>query len=289
MVASQGNPDTKPYGLRRVWITPYTDTDGSILASTSYRFPLARTLAFAESEDFDTLDGDDKSAVAIQGKGATVDGSIEGGGLDLMTYSIISGAQLIESGLDPNLKRTVRKKGSDQRPYFRVEGQSISNGGGDNVARIFRCKANGKIQADMKFGTFMTPSIDFMGTPMPGDDGDYLYEIEFNQQKTTLGMTPVANPLPIPSNVTVGALTGTTAGLMWNALPAANSFLVQKSTDGGTTWTLQASGAGGAPAVPNTSLTGLSVSIAYKVRVAGVFGGVTGPYSTPVSFTTPAS
>ena len=57
MTASPGNPDTKPYGLHRVWITPYLDTDGTILGPVSYRLPIAQTLAFTESEDFDTLAG----------------------------------------------------------------------------------------------------------------------------------------------------------------------------------------------------------------------------------------
>lgn len=288
MVASMGNPDTKPYGLNRVWITPYTDTDGTILSDTSYRLPLAQTFAFAETEDFDTLDGDDKAAVAIQGKGATVDASLEAGGLDLMCFSIVTGGQLIESGIEPNVKRVVRKKGSDQRGYFRVEGQVISNGGGDNVARVFRCKANGKISADMKYGTFMVPSIDIMGTPMPGDDDDYLYEIEFNEQKTTLGSTPVPNPLPIPSNVTVGTLAATSAGLMWNDIATADSYKVQTSTDG-VTYTDVTSQHGGAPTTASTTVTTLTAATAYHARVAGVFNGVTGQYSTPVTFTTPAS
>ena len=289
MTASPGNPDTKPYGLHRVWITPYVDTDGTILGPTSYRLPIAQTLAFTESEDFDTLDGDDKAAVAIQGKGATVDGSIEAGGLDMMCWSIFTGGQLIESGVEPNVKRVLRKKGSDQRPYWRAEGQVLSNGGGDNVSRIFRCKANGKIQADMKYGTFMVPSIDFMGTPMPGDDDDYLYEIEFNQQKSTLGSTPVPNPLPIPSNVTVGAVTATTVALSWNELPTADSYMVQKSTDGGTTWAPVLSANGGEPTTASTSLTTLTASTPYKFRVAGKFGTVVGAYSAAVSATTPAA
>lgn len=285
MVASAGNPDTKPYGLRRVWITPYTDTDGTILGDTSYRLPLAQTLAFTETEDFDTLNGDDKSAVAIQGKGATVDGSLEAGGLDLQCFSIISGATLTESGTGATLKRVVRKKGSDARPYFRVEGQVISNGGGDNVARIFRCKANGKIQADMKYGTFMIPSIDFQGTPMPGDDDDYLYEIEFNASKVTLGSTPVANPLPIPSNLTLGVVEDTQVGLTWGDLPTADSYVVQQSSDGNA-WTDVTSSNGGAPTGATTTVKGLTAATQYYLRVAGVFSGTTGGYSSPVTVTT---
>jgi hypothetical protein len=280
MVASPGNPDTKPYGLHRLWITPYQDVDGTILGPTSYRLPLARTLAFTESEAFDTLDGDDKASVAIQGKGATVDGSLEAGGLDLTTFAIITGAQLIESGVAPNIKRTVRKRGTDQRPYWRVEGQVLSNGGGDNVARIFRCKANGKIQSDFKYGAFTVPSIDFLGTPMPGDDDDYLYEIEFNQQKTTLGATPVANPLPIPSNVTFANLTADSADLMWGDLPTADSYQVQQSSDNETFTDVTALD-GGEPTEATTTVSGLSAGT-YYFRVAGVFSGTRGPYSTAI-------
>lgn len=285
MVASPGNPDTKPYGLHRVWITPYTDTDGTILAATSYRLPLAQTFAFTENEDFDTLNGDDKSAVAIAGKGATVDCTLEAGGLDMMTFSIISGAQLIESGIEPNVKRVLRKKGSDQRPYFRAEGQVLSNGGGDNVGRVFRCKANGKIQADMKYGTFMVPSIDCQGTPMPGDDDDYLWEIEYNEQKTTLGSTPVANPLPIPSNLTPGTVTDTTAALTWGDLPTANRYKLQQSTDG-SAWTDVTQARGGQPTEASTTVTTLTAATLYYFRVAGVFGTTTGDYSSPVTVTT---
>lgn len=286
MVASPGTPDTKPYGLRRVWITPYTDSDGTVLGTTSYRLPIARTLSFTESEDFDTLDGDDKASVAIQGKGATVDGSLEAGGIDMMCWSIFTGGQLIESGVSPNLTRVVRKKGSDSRPYFRVDGQVISNGGGDNVARIYRCKANGKIGSDFKYGTFTVPSIDFMGTPMPGDDSDYLYEIQFHQQRVTIGSTPDPNPLPIPMNVTPGAITATSVALSWTAIPAASSYQVQKSTDGGTTWSAVSSGAGGQPSTNTTTVTSLTTATAYKFRVAVVISAVTGDYSTPVSVTT---
>lgn len=286
MTASPGNPDAKPYGLRRVWITPYTDTDGTILGPTSYRLPLSRTLAFTEVEDFDTLDGDDKASVAVAGKGASVDGSLEAGGLDLTIFAIITGGQLIESGVEPHVKRKVRKRGSDARPYWRAEGQVISNGGGDTIARIFRCKANGKIQADMKYGAFMIPSIDFKGTPMPGDDDDYLYEIEWNQTRTTLGSTPVPNPLPIPSNLTVGAVGATTVDLLWGDLPTANSYQVQMSDDDGATWEDVSSGHGGTPTEAHTTVTNLVAETPYLFRVAGVFDDVVGGFCTPVSVTT---
>lgn len=287
-MTTPGNPDAKPYGLRRLWITPYLDADGTILSDTSYRMPIARTLAFTETEDYDTLDGDDKASVAIQGKGASVDGSIEVGGLDMMTMSILTGSQLIETGVSPNVTRVIRKKGSDQRPYFRVDGQVISNSGGDTVCRIYRCKCNGKIQVDSKYGAFQTPTMDFKGTPMPGDDDDYLYEFQYHQTKVTLSATPEPNPLPIPSNVEVGTIAATTVALAWGDIAVADSYKVQRSTDG-TTWTAVTSGAGGEPTEPSTTVTGLTASTLYYFRVAGVFDGTDGEYSSAVTATTLAS
>ena len=34
----------------------------------------------------------------------------------------------------------MRKRASDARPYFRIDGQVISDAGGDVVARIYRAK-----------------------------------------------------------------------------------------------------------------------------------------------------
>lgn len=281
-----GTPDSgKPYGLHRLWITPYTDGDGTILSDTSYRMPIARKLAFTENADNDTLDGDDKAAVGEEEKGATVSGSIEVGGIDLMCWSIITGGQLIEEGVEPNVVRILRKKGSDTRPYFRVDGQSLAQKTSDVVQRIYRCKASGKIQNDSAYGTFQTPSVDFTGTPMPGDDDDYLWEWQYHQSKTTLGSTPDPNPLPIPSNLTVGTIAATTVALSWGDLPTADSYQVQQSSDGDT-WTDVTSGDGGQPTDPDTTVTTLTTATLYYFRVAGVFAGVTGDYSSSVTATT---
>lgn len=285
MVASPGNPDAKPYGLHRLWITPYTDSDGSVLGDTSYRMPIARKFAFSETADSDTLDGDDKAAVGEEEKGASVDGTLEAGGLDMMTFSIITGGQLIEFGAEPNVKRVVRKKGSDRRGYFRVEGQSLS-GSSDNITRVFRCKASGKIQADMAYGTFVIPSIDIKGTPLPFDDADFLWEIEYNEAKTTLSSTPVANPLPTVNNLTVGTIAATTVALSWTDISIADSYKVQQAVSPFSSFTDVTSGHGGAPTTNSTVVTTLTTATAYQFRVAPVVNGVTGEYCTPVPATT---
>ncbi len=270
-----------------MWITPYIDTDGSVLGDTSYRMPIARKFAFAETVESKGLDGDDKASVAEEETGARVEGSLESGGLDLMTFSIITGGQLIESGIEPNVKRTVKKRGSDRRGYFRVEGQSLS-GSSDSITRVFRCKANGKISADMAYGEFVMPAIDIKGTPLPFDDADWLWEVEYNETKTTLSSTPIANPLPSVNNLTVGTIASTTVDLSWTDLPIADGFKVQQSPTGAGTWTDVTALNGGEPTEPSTTVEGLSAATGYDFRVAVVVNGVTGEYSSLVTATTTA-
>ena len=74
--------------------------------------------------------------------------------------------------------------------------------------------------------------------------------------------------------------------LSWTAVTGADSYVVQRSNDGGVTWVLHSSGAGGAPSTNTTSLTGLTTATSYRFRVAAVDNGITGSYSTPVSVTT---
>ena len=100
-----------------------------------------QTLTFGETEEYEELRGDDK-LVATHGKGAQVEWDLEAGGISLKVWSILTGGQIIESGTTPNRKVIMRKRASDARPYFRIDGQVISDAGGDVVARIYRAKCN---------------------------------------------------------------------------------------------------------------------------------------------------
>ena len=114
--------DALPYGLRDVKLTPYTDDGGTVLGTVSYDLPNAQTFSFNETEEFQELRGDDR-LVATHGNGAQVDWSLEAGGISLTVWSILTGGQIVVSGLTPNRVEIMRKKGSDVRPYFRVDGQ----------------------------------------------------------------------------------------------------------------------------------------------------------------------
>jgi len=279
-------PDALPYGLRRIMLTPYLDDQGTILGPQSYRLPVAQTLAFSETEEYDELRGDDK-LVAIHGRGAQVDGSFEAGGLSIVAWSILSGAQVIEEGVAPLRKTRLRKRGTDSRPYFRTDGQVISDSGGDLHARIYRCKCSGRLTADFRGGAFQTTAMDFRGLPMPDDENDVLYEITRNETKTAISTTPEANPLPTPSDLTVGTITATSVALVWLDIEQADSFVVEKATGPDfDNWTDVASGAGGEPTGNSTTVTGLTASTPYQFRVRGIFDTVDGDPSEAVVATT---
>lgn len=280
-----GLPNPYPYGLRQLMLTPYVDAQGTILADTSYPMPVAMTMGFSETEQFDELRGDDV-LVAVHGRGPQVDWSLEAGGLPIKCWSIISGGMVLEEGVTPNRKVRLRKSGDDQRPYFRTDGRSVSDSGGNVVGRIYRCKANGRLQADRRGGAFMTSAIDGVGLPLVGDAGRWLYEWIQNETDNPLSTTPEGNPLPIPTNLHAGTIAATTVDLLWDAVPFEDGgYVVQKSLDNGVTWVA------GVPPTAATGVTtvqetGLTTATSYQFRVAAKVGGVTGDFSAPITVVT---
>lgn len=278
--------DALPYGIRDAKLTPYTDAQGTVLDTESVDLPNMQTLSFSESEEFQELRGDDK-LITTRGQGAQVDWSLEAGGISIKAWAIMSGGSVIESGLTPNRKIILRKKATDARPFFRIDGRIVSDSGGDIHVRIYRCRCNDTIEGDFADGEFFVTNASGVGLPLLDDTNDYLYDIIRHESPQVLTLTPEANPLPTPLNLTVGTLTTTSAALSWQAVNGATGYKVQKSTDAGVTWTAVASGAGGEPTTPSTTVTGLTAG-AIQFRVAAVIGGVTGDYCPAVSTTIPS-
>ena len=273
--------DALPYGLRDVKLTPYTDDGGTVLGTVSYDLPNAQTFSFNETEEFQELRGDDR-LVATHGNGAQVDWSLEAGGISLTVWSILTGGQIVVSGLTPNRVEIMRKKGSDVRPYFRVDGQVISDSGGDIVARVYRCRCNDSIGGDFGDGQFYVTSVSGTGLPLLDDANDLLYDIIRNETKTTLNLTPGANPPQTPTNLVASNVTSTGCTLTWSAVSGATSYRVQRSTDGGATWTDVSID----PSTNTKSITGLTTATSYKFRVASIIDSVLSAFSSSVSVTT---
>lgn len=279
--------DALPYGVRDIKLTPYNDAQGTVLASASVELPFIQTLSFSESEEFQELRGDDK-LITTRGKGAQVDWSMESGGLAIKAWAAMGGGQVIESGLTPNRKIVLRKRATDSRPFFRIDGRIVSDSGGDVHVRIYRCRCNDTIEGDFADGEFFVTSASGVGLPLLDDTNDLIYDIIRHETSKSLTLTPEANPIPAPLNLTVGATTSTSAGLSWTEVPGATGYKVQKSTDSGATWTPISSGDGGEPTSNTTTVSNLTADTPYSVRVATVTAAGTGDYSQAINFSTPA-
>lgn len=142
-----------PFGLRDIKLTPYTDMTATVLAGSSVDLPNARTLSFAEVEEFEDLRGDD-SLVASHGSGPNVEWELEGGGVSFEAVAVMYGGAVSTTGVAPNQIKTLRKLVTDQRPYFRIEGQAISDSGGDLHCLIYRAKATDNLSGEFGDGQF---------------------------------------------------------------------------------------------------------------------------------------
>lgn len=283
-------PDALPYGLRQLMLTPYTDAQGTVLGGTSYPLPVAMTLGFSETEQYDELRGDDV-LVAVHGRGPQVDWSLEAGGISITAWSLISGGRVVEEGVAPTRRTRLLKSGDDIRPYFRIDGRAISDSGGNMNARIYRAKANGRLQADLRGGAFQTSRIDGVGLPMVGDGGRWLYEFIRREQEQAIPGTPESNPLPMPVDLRALAITTTSATIGWDQVGvfdiASDKYYVEQSVDNGVTWTHVASAGGGEPTTNQTTITTLTTATQYQFRVSYWQGGtVQGDPSHPLIVTT---
>jgi len=153
-----------PFGLRDVKLTPYTDATATVLAGSSVDLPNSRTLSFAESEEFEELRGDDR-LVATHGAGPQVEWELEGGGVSLEAVQVMYGGTIGTTGTTPNQIKTLRKKVTDVRPYFKIEGQVISDSGGDLHAVIYRAKATDNLTGEFGDGQFFLTGASGTGLP----------------------------------------------------------------------------------------------------------------------------
>lgn len=177
-----------PYGLRDVKITPFT-TAASTTIGTPIDLPNGQTFSFSESEDFEELRGDD-GLVAVRGKGPAIEWDLESGGISLAAYAAIAGGTVTETGVSPNAVRRYRKLKDDVRPYFRAQGQSISDSGGDFHTIVYRARATGDLSTEQKDGAFMVPSVS--GTGLPSLETASLGALyDFLQNETA---TPIVAP-----------------------------------------------------------------------------------------------
>lgn len=176
-----------PFGIRDTKVTGYTDAAATLLEATATDYPNARTLSFSESEDFEELRGDDK-LIAIRGVGASVEWEMEHGGIHLAVYKSMAGGTVETTGVAPATVTTYTKKVTDQRPYFKSEGQAINDDGGDFHTVLYKARASDSLEGELADGSFWLTSASGAALPA-GITGleDVLYEFVVNETATDIG------------------------------------------------------------------------------------------------------
>jgi hypothetical protein len=170
-----------PFGMRDVKLTGYTTSASTTLNASSTDLINGRTLSFSEAEDYEELRGDDK-LIAVRGKGASVDWDLESGGISIPAYKEMNGGTTSTTGVTPNQVTTYTKKVTDVRPYFKAEGQAISDSGGDFHTILYKARASGSLDGELADGTFWLTKAS--GTVLPATltgEIDTLYKFVLNE------------------------------------------------------------------------------------------------------------
>lgn len=283
-------PTALPYGMRDLKITPYADAAGSVLSTEVIDLPNMQTFSFSEEEEFQELRGDDR-VVAIRGSGATVSWELEAGGYKLRVWEVMSGGTVTQTGIAPNRKWRLDKRSSDSRGYFLIEGQIISDSGGDLHAVVYRCRCNEAIEGEFADGEFFITSASGQGLPILDDVNDLLYSIEINETATAIANT--ARTLPTlqapPTNLAVGTETTTTVPLTWTAAAgagAADNYQVSMRTEFGE-WTVVDPANTTGETTTGATVTGLTTATNYQFRVRAMTAANGGSnWTDPVLATT---
>jgi hypothetical protein len=175
-----------PFGLRDVRLTPFT-TAAATTYGTGVDLPVSRTFSFSDTEEFEQLTGDD-TIVGTHGAGPVLEWSLESGGLPFEAYKVMSGGAIVETGTTPAMKKVYTKLATDARPYFKAEGQAISDSGGDVHGICYKCKADGSLEGEFAYGAFFLTAASGKGygSTVAADIGK-LYD--FVQNETAVVIT----------------------------------------------------------------------------------------------------
>lgn len=122
----------KPFGLRDVKIT-------NAAGSTQVDLPSARTFSFSERIKSGELSGDDKTLAVVAFSDA-VEWSLEGGGISLEAYALMTGRTATVAGTTPNQTDTLEGDAQEAFPYFKVYGKAIGDASDDIHCKLNRCK-----------------------------------------------------------------------------------------------------------------------------------------------------
>lgn len=172
--------NTLPFGLRDVVIYPL---DSTSTRGAGVDLPVSKTFSFKETYQNAELSGDDR-IVASHSYNPVVEWELESGGITLAAYLVLVGGTLTNTGTGSAQVQMLEKLVTDDRPYFEVEGQAISDSGGDVHIVVYRCKVTGDIDGKMDNGTFWMSKASGKGYGRL--DNNKLYDIVQNATSTAI-------------------------------------------------------------------------------------------------------
>lgn len=170
-----------PFGLKDVRLFPITAAG---TRGTGVKLPVGKTFSFKETYSSAELKGDDL-VQSLHTYDPIVDWELEGGGISLAAYAVLTGGTLTSTGTTPSQVNNFTKLRTDNRPYFDVEGQAISDSGGDMHCVVYHCKVTGDLDGKFENGTFFMTKCTgkAIGDPTSGN----LYQ--FLQNETAVAIT----------------------------------------------------------------------------------------------------
>jgi hypothetical protein len=121
-----------PFGLRDVKVTDITGT-------TQEDLPAARTLRWRERLATGELTGDDVIKTVVSSLQA-IDWELEGGGISLDAWALLTGRTPSESGTTPNRTYTMTASGGDVFPWVKIYGKSVGDSSDDVHVKLFKAK-----------------------------------------------------------------------------------------------------------------------------------------------------
>jgi hypothetical protein len=210
-----------PFGLRDIKLIPYTDLTATELSATLVDLPVSRTLSFTEAEEFEDLRGDDQ-LITSHGAGPNVEWELEAGGISLEALVVINGGTLTTSGVSPDVVKRYRKRVTDQKPFFCLVGQSISDSGGDLHCIIYRAKVTDNVEGEFGDQEFFLTAASGkgFGSLRAGEVGVVYDFVHHETIASIVAPTPGVNE--VQAVTVTGTPTGGTYTLTYSAQETAN-------------------------------------------------------------------
>jgi hypothetical protein len=98
------------------------------------------------------------------------------------------GGTIATTGVSPNVVEEYHKAETDARPYFQVEGQAISDAGGDFHVTLYKCKATGELSGEMADGAFWLTGAS--GRAIGRVSDRRVYTFTHNETETAIDVAP---------------------------------------------------------------------------------------------------